>query len=424
MNKTEWCRACRELAEAQARLPGDRVPVLRDQLAALDRLARAAPWDLKVAYNKLDEAELSKDAKAHAIAIELGGLAWPHKAVGQARALKALAIQIRAVDALLGYLNTRANRPPAASASEWLNSTRDAYVIPSRRRRDLGSAGGDRLGYDRRGTLRHRIIPATLDGMPIRPVAIGSLDASAEERPVTVGAALFPGLSLKTKPSGEGFLAQVVVHPDIGGTISRQVDALSDAHALVWPELTIDDDGLEAIQAALAARAFDVGTGVDVVVAGTWHRARPGGDFNVAPVLDGTGDMKAEYAKVAPFAHDDLGWEAIEQGDRLLVLVCDRFLAAVAICKDYCDLGSSPPWERLDVDLMLVPSMGGETTMAGHLARASRGAIERDQRALVAQHGAPKKEGDPKGFALLGARRPAADPAAFGLDDEWTTAPL
>ena len=68
--------------------------------------------------------------------------------------------------------------------------------------------------------------------------------------------------------------------------------------------------------------------------------------------------------------------------------------------------------------------MGGSTTMAGHLARAGQNAIGRDQRVVVAQHGAPRKEGDPKGFALLGSRRPPADPAAFGRDDEWGSAPL
>lgn len=347
MTEAAWLRRCRELHDLQARHERTDPRALRDALAALDSLFRGAPWPVRSRYAQIAEADLVAVGQERAREIEGGSLGWPDFPLTVPRALEALAIQIRAVDDVLAASDPRYNRLPADPSSEWRSSDGGAFVIPSRRRRDLGSARRDGTSYDRRGTLMHRVVPSVLDGVPVRPVPVASLDPTSADTGIRLGAALFPGLAVVPRRTGHGFVIERVEGVDVEGAVSRQVAALADAHAVVWPELTVDDAALEHLSSELARLAFKREGCPGVVIAGSWHRGTEYSFRNVAPVLDGTGARIADYAKVACFGDREFGWEDIVRRDEILLLACDRFLASVAICKDYCDLGVIPPWHML-----------------------------------------------------------------------------
>lgn len=190
---------------------------------------------------------------------------------------------------------------------------------------------------------------------------------------------------------------------------------MGGAHAIVWPELTIDDDALGTLQDELAAAALREGHGPEVVVAGSWHRQHGDHLRNSAPVLDATGNEHAHHWKSVLFIGAQVRQEMVEPGDEILVLACDRFLASVAICKDYCDLATEAPWPFLDVDLLLVPSMGGRSTMDGHVARAAQDVISHGLRVFVVQQG---DHGSSPSFVLPAPRTPPKSCTGLEVDVE------
>ena len=66
--------------------------------------------------------------------------------------------------------------------------------------------------------------------------------------------------------------------------------------------------------------------------------------------------------------------EEIETGAVLPVIVMEDRLIGVAICRDNCDDGDRESYRELPIDLIIVPSMGGESTVDAHVrhARAQR----------------------------------------------------
>ena len=420
MNDADWCRTCRRLHETGSREVDVNPLMLRDRLAVLDQLMRKAPWNILSNFDLLDEADLVTGCTSRAKIIETGILGWKKMPVSPRQTILALAIEIRAHDELLARLDSRYNRIPPDPSAEWRTSDGSAFVIPSRRGRDLGSKDGNGLSYGRRGTLMYRVVPASLDGMPVRPITLAALESRPGSGIVSLGASLFPGMTLRTKQSADGFIATGVQHPDIAAALDRQVASLAGAAALVWPELTLDNSAIDHLGPALAKLAFEREDVPDIVVAGSWHRARGDAVRNVAPILDGTGEISDEYSKVVIFQSDELGPEGIAAGAEIIVIACDRFLATVAICKDYCGLGTNSPWHKLDVDLLLVPSMGGATTMEGHLTRANQDRIEHGSCAFVVQQGVKRRPEDPEGFILHASSKPPKNAADVASNEEWT----
>lgn len=250
----------------------------------------------------------------------------------------------------------------------------------------------------------------------MRVVSLAAADLSTARDSVTLGGAIFPGLEIKTRKSRNGFRMQSVEHPNMTGCIRSQAENMLCAHAIVWPELTIDDDALATLTEHLAALSFAQESVPNVIIAGSWHRKVNGRIRNSAPILTGYGEEKGQHSKMVRFADDANRFEDIEGGDEIVVLVCDRFLASVAICKDYCNLGEAPPWLDLDVDFLLVPSMGKTTTMDGHVNRAKADRITHGLRAFVVQQGLASKEDDAKGFILLAPQETTKETC---VDKEW-----
>ena len=89
-----------------------------------------------------------------------------------------------------------------------------------------------------------------------------------------------------------------------------------------------------------------------------------------------------------------------------------------AICKDFCDRAVASPFAELPVDLMLVPSMGHASTLAGHLANAEDLRLRTGTVVFVVQQ-LPETAADPAqageeilGQVLLSRRKAASVPQA------------
>jgi predicted amidohydrolase len=146
-----------------------------------------------------------------------------------------------------------------------------------------------------------------------------------------------------------------------------------------------------------------------LIVGGTWHEENDGKVANVATIFDGYGAIKLTYKKMLPFIDEEMKAESIELGKKLPVLVTDDQLVTVAICKDFCDLSLSLPYLELDVDLVLVPSMGNEATMKGHQNTAKRMRVLYGARTFIVQQVYPKEQT----YEALGLVLPVPnDPAA------------
>lgn len=147
-----WRSGCRKLAEAQAALDFTNPETVRDCLAQLDAAMRAAPWNIRTIYAEFPEAELEEATRTQSAAILRGDKSWARGLVQTRQCLLALAIQIRSLDHILHGMDTRYSRAPSDPMREWLCKSGNAFVIPARRRRDLGRTAGDKLSYGRRGT--------------------------------------------------------------------------------------------------------------------------------------------------------------------------------------------------------------------------------------------------------------------------------
>ena len=95
--------------------------------------------------------------------------------------------------------------------------------------------------------------------------------------------------------------------------------------------------------------------------------------------------------------------------------------SASAICKDFCDRAVASPFAELPVDLILVPSMGRASTLAGHLANAENLRLRTGTIVFVVQQ-LPGTTADPAqageeilGHVLLSRRKAVPVPQAEHL---------
>lgn len=418
LTKTKWLTAISSLAGILSSKSALDQTGLRDRLAESDALMRAAPINLRSDYGELREDELQEEAKRHAGEIEAKGIHWPRGTYVGARALFDLAVHIRALDELLRDYDP-SSHARRRKPQHWLDTEGTAYVIPTRRPRKLDAAAGDgfREGYNKRGTLHHRIVPTEVEGLRVRVVASRSLAASTVRRPVTGGGAVFPGLKLEWVESKGRFLVTEVSCGDIVETIKGQISALAECHFIVWPELTIDDDALPQLALALKKRSLAEEKNPALVVAGSWHRKDKYGVMrNRAPLLDGGGRRFDWYDKFARFADKTVGYEDVTSGEELVVVMTEDCLASVCICKDFSDLQTNP-WAQLPVDIVLVASMGEDVTMDGHLVRAAELRKGHGRCTFVVQQGLWNHDKNPTNYFLGGPKNVPREAKATYLED-------
>lgn len=252
----------------------------------------------------------------------------------------------------------------------------------------------DRRGFPRRAILFHRIVPARVFGYRVAPTIMPLIGS-----PETIGAGLFQGLSVEVRyvPEPPSFVVDRVDCADHADQALAHLERAGAAGCdlLVWPELTIPPEVLDRVRDAV--KWADPGAAPKLTVAGSWHQD-PGPDdrvHNVCSVVDGHGDIVLMYRKKKAFekrAED--GTLALKEHLRrddektLPLIICGDRVVALAICRDFCDIGlwEGPLLGDLMADLVVVPSMGDEDTYEAHCRQADEMAVQNRTRSFVVQY--------------------------------------
>lgn len=393
-NRTEradfaaWKEAAQELAHGHEAITNASRDELRKALVDLDALFRSAPGSVHKAYRNLTERRIEKVRETFTDAIGDGHLSWSLSDEAPELAALAMGGLIREIDRVLA--ERRSHWPIAPS--EWHLEQLGCWFIP---RQGVSALRPARRGqaYSKRGTLFHRILPTLIQGYPIHVVDTRTLHSAAKDASKwKMGACLFKELKLNPEfislDDDKRFIVASLEAPSAGEAIAVQIgQALREnCIAVVWPELTVPPDLRERIIKLIRERdVADELEAPEILIPGTWHEAGDHGTVNRARIYDGYGEERLIYDKIAPYADDDWGAENITAGDRICVLATEGALIGVAICLDFCDVCETP-FNELDVDVMLVPSMGNDRTMQGHQTTAAQVEARFGTRSFVVQH--------------------------------------
>lgn len=395
---------------------------LRETLVALFLLGEAAASEVRTRWRALKEAEVSAEA---ARLIGSGWLDARHPEFsfcGDAgRDAIALAARMRAVeDRLLDW--DHGARSSSRDAWRVYVADRDMHLVPVEKPlwRTRSRSGG--LGpFPARALRFHRLLPARLHGCDVEVI---SLDRLFEGAGCT--GALIPDLKLDLeKHADRTFTISGLQAPDYHAHL-EQVLAWSmrfGSVALVLPELAIDRHARELIEAQLAGKpwldAGDIGVaaGPGLVAAGSWHERGPDGRMrNRMVIYDADGLEVASYCKRLQFLLGERT-EGVAPGTTQPVLATRGGLITFGICRDVCDTAEVEGgqfYRSLDVDLVLVPSLGNEATIQGH-AIAAAGLAPLGRRLFVVQQSYGDPAPAPLGYVLPPRRLSGEENAAFGL---------
>lgn len=176
-----------------------------------------------------------------------------------------------------------------------------------------------------------------------------------------------------------------------------------EAHIVLMPELSVTPELRQQIVGWLRQNREVF----RLVIAGSFHQENSQGKIvNRCVLLRGNGLQLAEFNKWLAYTNRALGVENITPGERLLVVETPIGLWTPTICLDFLQREENKrknhpefPWNRIGGDLLLVASMGHESTVAGHKARAATLFAEFYPRIVVANM-TPESDGSHPGFSL------------------------
>jgi hypothetical protein len=369
----------------------------REALILLWRTLAEADVTVQEAYRGFSEAELL----ARAAELRLDAPDWGF-APDPTDSLEALvgkvAAHLRALEHLIADTDT-GSRPPNPEAA-WIVATggEPVFLVPTPRFRwaQPPRPEDDFRVFDRRGLTRLRVIPRRIGEANVRLCQPPAMQPPRET--LGFGGALIPGMRVDFQESDNRVTAVSTQAPNMEEVLRSYV---ARAHgdkcfALVFPELSIDPTGLAVVKNALLDRAWDRLAAerhyLSVVVAGSWHQATEAGYVNEAAVLSGSGRPLLGQQKRLPW-RDRAKTENIQRGEDLWILVLGDLLVGFGICLDFCERLGETPYRALDVDLVLVPSLGNDTTMSGHAVVAQGLQINRGARCFVVQAADPALQG-------------------------------
>jgi predicted amidohydrolase len=197
--------------------------------------------------------------------------------------------------------------------------------------------------------------------------------------------------------------------------------SIAQCTGVIYPELTITANTLTAMCDGLSDGSWSE-CNVSMIVAGSRHHTDAEGNrFNVSTVLDGYGNQVGEHKKLFRYSEGVGPHEAIELGSELQVLVMEEGLFAFGICLDFCNMSESPPYLDLDIDYVLVPSCGKESTMKSHVERSTDIMAKLKSRTVVVQQYYREKPEDPGPVGYVLARTGPEVPQLDSLasDTAW-----
>jgi hypothetical protein len=175
------------------------------------------------------------------------------------------------------------------------------------------------------------------------------------------------------------------------------------AQVVVFPELAVADDALEAIAGAVATVAP-----APLVIAGTRHTAHGGSARNVATVL--AGERRLEHGKWNPFVAGELVEDIVTTRAQVIVRgTVDgagryAWALAVLVCKDFLSLGAHQALTAVRPTLIVVPAMSERTAVFEADAAGLTGATQAT--CVIANQVAPAKAGEPEDPAVVIVTRP------------------
>lgn len=267
--------------------------------------------------------------------------------------------------------------------------------------------------FERRGLAQHAVIPTRIGDVAIRLHLHSAVEPQARRRSplrrLTFGSALVPDLTVDVAHEGEGFFVSGLRGADLAAAMRNHVAeaTATGCDVVLWAELCATTGEVDGLADHLGDTAVAHPGRPSLLVPASWHSIDGGGARrNRLTAMDGFGEKVVDhYDKRHKFMFGDR-LEAIEPGPAISILVMEDRLVAFGICLDFCD--DVPPrlYEQLDVDLIIVPSMGLRSTMASHLRHMpTQHAVHAAEVVVVQQvpvvTGSPRAEGEPLGYAAL-----------------------
>ncbi|MEJ0050162.1 MAG: hypothetical protein WDN02_02915 [Methylovirgula sp.] len=383
-----WVKDARALAKTHSSINFTDRETLRRTLVELHKLFLSSPGSVKKAYRAMADKRIVIQEKVCEKAISEGHVLWSLPGEEPEDIAALLGGLIRAIDATLGQY--RSHWP--SDSTRWLVDDLGWYVIP-RDGPSRSRAAAQGQPYEKRGMLFHRMIPKKINGYSVEIFSSRSRHMSKHEAESwRVGACLFGAIELRPdifEARGEKrFVILDAQCATAASVVNTQIEnALNEqCVALVWPELTVPPALLKRLRTLLSDRDVeDARSPPEVVVAGSWHENIDGRTVNRSRIFDGYGVERFAYDKIEPYADGDWGREDIVPGTRVCVLATEAALIGFAICLDFCDVNSNP-FTELDIDLILVPSMGNDRTIEGHRNTAAAVEVRFGTRTFVVQH--------------------------------------
>lgn len=388
-------------------------------LATLWHTMQAPPPTVQDAYEDLEEPHIQRPATARAA--ELGKATWvdwePDLTSDLKSIVLAVAIEIRALDQALAEVRGTPQRSGDPNREYLAFGDEKVFIIP--RPQGFVPTGCRCQTFDRRGLVRHRILPILADGYVVRlyePLLRGPGMAGEEAELVSaVFSRVKPDI---VKDGGGGFWVQGLLNEnEVEVSLEAQLDLVGGAGpamAVVWPELSLTPRLRDRVSDFFSEQGLaDNPAEIGFIVAGSWHEERGEHRYNVARVLDADGESRFEVFKRKRFRlNGDL--EAITPGREIAVLIYGEVLIGFGICKDFCERRLPSPYRHLDVDFIFAPSLSRAKTIHDHSVVAESLSFGFGTRSFVVQQNLEPKIAEPWGVTL----RPNLAPRAGSATSE------
>lgn len=382
--------------------PAENSDLLQNRLElALSHLWAAmqgVPNAVRDAFQNLHEPDIAHAADARAANLQRSEPDdWtPDLAAGAAVLVRAVAVEIRALDKALHECR-EPGRSDDPNQDFLAYGGADVFIVPRLERSRPGRRG---QAFARRGLMYHRILPARIEDLAVRLYSPSLFGPGADGSETDLVSAIFPKAEIRVELDGEDKAFRITALTNeaaLSDIVAQQLTALRDtgpSMAAVWPELVVSPSLRSTICGRLQDLALEepaIETGF--VVAGSWHEERDGGRINSALVVSGDGMPLFEVLKRERFELAPGVLEQIVPGEELPILLYGDVLIAFGICKDFCEQRHATPYPQLDVDLVIVPSLGNAQTMRQHHIAAQKLDVIYGARTFVVQQLLPRDDG-------------------------------